>query len=159
MLKDVSSPLTAVNKFISPLIFLGVIIYALYQANLVFHLSLISSLIDLALVAIILFLLVIPAMKVKRVAFDENYLYVSNYFKEIQVPLSNIAEVSQSFWQRGRSERVSIRFKEPTVFGGKIFFYPSLRILGQGEHPVVDEIKQAIGNQDINSFQQFSRLN
>ena len=159
--KDVSSPLTFVNKFIKPLIFPGVLVYASYKFNFPLYSNSILLLIAPALILKILFLVIMPAIKVKKVAYDDHYLYVSSYFKEIQVPLTDIANVSQSFWQRARSrelsESVTIFFKQPTVFGAKIFFNPSVRFFGGGEHPVVAELKRVIGDHYLNSAQQFSR--
>lgn len=59
----------------------------------------------------------------KVVSIDDRFLYVSNFFKEIAVPISEIEEVKKddsSF----RNGAVVVRLKSPTEFGQEIKFIP-----------------------------------
>lgn len=68
------------------------------------------------------------AMKYMKVSVDDKFLYVSNYRKEISIPLSEIADVTQNVWVRGRP--VTIHLKTVSPFGRKIRFLPKSRDLG-----------------------------
>jgi hypothetical protein len=81
----------------------------------------------------------------KSVKLDGDDLLVSNYRKQIQIPLSNVKDVSQI----GRF--VTVTFKSTSGFGKEIRFMTrfaykiDLLTLGFGEHPVVKELKQRAG--------------
>lgn len=77
----------------------------------------------------------------KRVRMSLDSLHISNYLKEIQVPLSRIAEVRERRWLGPRT--VMVRFREPTAFGATIRFRPTLLPMFWREHPVVAELRQA----------------
>lgn len=86
-------------------------------------------------------LLYFTVMKYMKVSTDDRFLYVSNYLKEIAIPLSNIADVTEIVWLRGHP--VTIHLKTPSEFGSKITFMPK----SQGfkffqPHPVVGELKE-----------------
>ncbi len=79
-------------------------------------------------------------MKYKKVSVDDDFLYASNYLKEIKISLSDISDVTEIVWIRGHP--VTIHLKTPSEFGSKITFTPK----SQGfkffqPHPVVDELK------------------
>lgn len=79
-------------------------------------------------------------MKFQKVSVDERFLYVSNFLKEIEIPLSEISDVTEIVWIRGHP--VTIHLETPTAFGRKITFMPN----SQGfkffrPHPVVAELK------------------
>lgn len=79
----------------------------------------------------------------KRVRMDDRALYISNYMKEIVVPLSNVAELTESWWLSDHP--VTIRFHSATEFGSHIVFTPKLRWFGAwSSHPVVAEIRGAV---------------
>lgn len=79
---------------------------------------------------------------VKWVAIDEmnSRLYVSNYRKEISIPLSHIVDVKESIWSDPR--RVKITLSEPSEFGDKVLFFATYRFGGilAGPHPIVNEL-------------------
>jgi hypothetical protein len=79
-------------------------------------------------------------VSLKAVSVDDEFLYVSDYFKEISVPLSEIEDVTQSGWIKNQS--VKIHLSPPSEFGDKIAFMPTTRFFNFGSHPVVDELKQ-----------------
>jgi hypothetical protein len=78
----------------------------------------------------------------KRVRMDDRALYISNYRREIAVPLREVAEVTGVWWNRDR--QVTIRLHSETEFGSKIVFMPKQRWLAWGPHPVVAEIRSAV---------------
>ena len=61
-------------------------------------------------------------MKYMVVSIDDDFLYVSNYSKEISTPLSNIEKVTELVWVRGHP--VTIHLKTASDFGSKIVFTP-----------------------------------
>ena len=80
-------------------------------------------------------------MKFQKVSVDADFLYVSNFIKEIKIPLSEIYDVTEIVWLRGHP--VTIHLKKPSEFGLKITFMPK----SQGfkffkPHPVVPELKE-----------------
>lgn len=82
----------------------------------------------------------------KKVRMDETNLYVSNYLRDISVPLDMIAEVSENGWLT--SHPITIRFQCETRFGRIISFMPTLRFLHWGSHPVAAELRRAAGEPD-----------
>ena len=80
------------------------------------------------------------SFRLKAVSVDENLLYVSNYLKEIAIPLSHIYDVTENVWLN--THPVTIHLKSPSEFGGRIVFMPKTRFLFFSSHPVVKELKQ-----------------
>lgn len=62
-------------------------------------------------------------MRIKWVALDEEYIYVSNFFKVFRYTYSSISGIEESriLWAR----RIKIEFHAPTAFGKSIFFLSS----------------------------------
>ncbi len=61
--------------------------------------------------------------RIKWVAMDEDYLYVSNFFKSLQYTYDSIAKVEETkvlFWQK-----VTLHFHASTKFGPSIVFINS----------------------------------
>jgi hypothetical protein len=80
--------------------------------------------------------------RLKKVSMDGQFLYVSDFSNEIQVPLSAISKVTENRWDN--SHPVTIYFSQPTDFGQKITFMPTIRMFGfWSSHPVVDKIRSA----------------
>ena len=80
-------------------------------------------------------------IRLKEVSVDENFLYVSNYLKEIAIPLSEIQDVTENVWVN--IHPVTIRLNSPSEFGDKIVFMPRVRFFEFfSSHPVVDELKE-----------------
>ena len=79
----------------------------------------------------------------KRVRMDERQLYVSNYFREIDVPFSAITNVKQNRWINSRP--ITIYFRDATQFGDRVTFMPKQRIQFWRIDPVVNELKQLAG--------------
>lgn len=79
----------------------------------------------------------------KRVRMDERALYISNYFTEIVVPLTEVTEIRRSLY--GSLNPTTIEFGSPTAFGSSIEFLPAFRwgsLLGSP--PVTEEIREAV---------------
>ncbi len=68
-------------------------------------------------------LLAFSLMRLKRVEADEHYFYVTNYFKTARYPFHNIEQVVESKFFLFRT--ATIIFKEPGIFGKRVFFIPS----------------------------------
>ena len=80
-------------------------------------------------------------VRLKRVSVDDNFLYVSNYLKEIAIPLSDIHDVTENRWFN--IHPVTIRLKASSEFGDKIVFMPTTRFFAFfSSHPVVSELKE-----------------
>jgi hypothetical protein len=80
------------------------------------------------------------SMRLKAVSIDDNFLYISNYLKEVSVPFSNVRDITEL---RLRGHPVTIHFKEKTEFGSKITFLPKMRFFNfASSHPVVSELKE-----------------
>ncbi|MGP0092592.1 MAG: hypothetical protein ACLPKB_22015 [Xanthobacteraceae bacterium] len=80
----------------------------------------------------------------KRVCLDEATIYISNYVREISVPLNLIEDVTENRWINIRP--VTIKFRHPTDFGDKVTFMPRTRVFWPGKpNPIVAEL-QALAN-------------
>jgi hypothetical protein len=77
----------------------------------------------------------------KRVRADDRALYVSNYLKEISVPVGLIDRVTENRWIN--IHPVTIHLSADTEFGRKIVFMPKARMaFVWSRHPVVGEIER-----------------
>ena len=82
-------------------------------------------------------------VRLKRVRMDDKVLYISNYTREITVPLANVAQVSENRWLN--SHPVTIEFHSGTEFGSRVVFMPKFRWFAfLSSHPVVQEIRVAV---------------
>jgi hypothetical protein len=76
----------------------------------------------------------------KKVRMDQDSLYISNFRKEIVVPLSSIGSVTENRWIN--IHPITIHFRAPTEFGNKVTFMPTSRFFGfWSSHPVVEELR------------------
>lgn len=82
--------------------------------------------------------------KYKRVWIDESFLYVSNHLKEINIPLSNISEVTEIAYIRGHP--ITIHLTISSEFGKKITFTPKANgFRFFRANPLVNELKLLAG--------------
>jgi hypothetical protein len=124
-----SSPFTFLMKFIVPAIFIGVGLYGLI-ATLVqaFFLQLaisdtIKPLLFLGFwLSFTLTLSDFTLFPMKKVSFDEDFLYVSNYLRKIRISLCCVEYVKETRF--GNYIDVAITLKEESAFGRKIKFIP-----------------------------------
>src|SRR5215216_5278543 len=63
-------------------------------------------------------------IRLKVVSIDDDYLYISNYIKEMRVPLSDIYDVTENRWVN--IHPVTIHLKSPSAFGANIVFMPQI---------------------------------
>lgn len=80
--------------------------------------------------------------RLKRVEMDEEFVYVSNFWKTARYPWHNIESITETT----RVYRtINISFKTPGVFGKQIFFLPSKRYrLFKDAHPqIINAVGQA----------------
>jgi hypothetical protein len=81
-------------------------------------------------------------VRLKRVALDDKVLFISNYAKEVPVPLRDIEDVTENRWLN--THPVTIHFHRDTEFGSSIVFMPKVRWFAFfSPHPVVAELHAA----------------
>ena len=82
-------------------------------------------------------------MRLKKVALDGDVLLISNFRKEIAIPLRDVDHVTGSIFMS--PELVWLHFRRPTEFGTKIVFMGKWRFFsGFTRHPVVKELQRLI---------------
>ena len=78
----------------------------------------------------------------KRVSLTDTDLHVSNFRREIVVPLRDIDEVHENRWGGGR--HITVRFTKRTEFGHEIVFMPLARPFALfSPNPLVATLRQA----------------
>ena len=85
------------------------------------------------------------SLHLKRVRILNDAIYVSNYIKEVRIPLDEIVDVAQNRWvnlQVNALRPVTIRFRSITAFGRQIMFMPKRRLIEDWTHPIVSELRQ-----------------
>jgi hypothetical protein len=83
----------------------------------------------------------------KRVSMNGGELIVSNYAREIRVPLRRIRRISESRFQNPRS--IKLAFDEDLGFGASIVFIPAQIFLWRWqEHPIARQLRQ-LSNTDL----------
>jgi len=81
-------------------------------------------------------------IRLKRVALDDQALYISNYHREIVVPLRDIEFVTESRWIN--IHPITIHLQRDTEFGTRIVFMPKVRWFAFcSSHPIVAELRAA----------------
>jgi len=86
------------------------------------------------------------AWRRKHVSVDEQFLYATNYLKEIAVPLSEIARVT--YFGLGNIRTVTVHLRSRSEFGHSIKFNPPYHsFFGIDEPPVVDELRRLVREQ------------
>ena len=76
----------------------------------------------------------------KRVILAGDKLLVSNYLREIEVPLSRVEYVDDPDWSSLR--RITLALREPSEFGDQIIFSPAFFEAGG----IVRELKSRLEN-------------
>lgn len=88
-------------------------------------------------------------IRLKKVGIFGDSLYVSNYQKEIKIPLSEVADVTENVWVN--IHPVTIHLKNESEFGNKIVFMPTFRAFAfWSSHPIVDELITLANSQKTN---------
>jgi hypothetical protein len=81
--------------------------------------------------------------RLKRVCIDKKTIFVSNYLKEIQVPLVKIENINSGLLSRPRL--ITVKFINKTLFGSSIVFAPPSGFFDFDHYPIEAEIRDAIG--------------
>lgn len=81
----------------------------------------------------------------KVVSLDGPNLWVSNFRKEIAVPLSEVKQVAEV--EQFRFKLIVLDLKRPTEFGRRIKFMPGAQLRLWKEHSVVGELRRLIESQ------------
>ena len=137
MKRPVSSSLTVIYKFIFPSLWIGMFGLGAVLSFSDGDDSAWHFLVALCVGACAFCFLLFP---LKIVHIVPGSIVVSNFFKTIQVPFSQISNVTEWRWINIRP--VWIHFKEPTEFGTKIMFMPTLHLWPFRAHPIVGELKR-----------------
>ena len=87
------------------------------------------------------FILAIVA-PLKRIAMDDENLYVSNYRREIVIPLRDVESVTENRWIN--IHPVTLHLRRESEFGSKIIFMPPARWFNFPSHPIVKTIRDAV---------------
>lgn len=85
--------------------------------------------------------------RIKKVEYDDEYLYVSNFLKTVRVPLSRVCEM----WEvsdRVRPRHIFISFKDQTPFGRRIVFWPSPQVRQSGVSSLVRKLQTLAARDD-----------
>lgn len=146
MRKKISSQATFFIKFIFPAIWLigfgQHMLSDLPKSFIEMNPDLFLS-IGFFLVGVIIFGLL--AFPLKEVFIDEEFIYLSNYFREDKISLRHIERVSETFLTNPKL--VIVRFKDRTIFGKRIIFIPQDRWFAPlRKHPIVNDIKDLVNN-------------
>lgn len=84
----------------------------------------------------------------KKVILTSDSLIVSNYFREITIPVEMIERVTENCWINIRP--VTVHFRCTTDFGERITFMPKIKLflLFWKSHPVIEELRQATASKN-----------
>jgi hypothetical protein len=86
-------------------------------------------------------------MRLKRIRINEKTIFISNYLKEIQVPLRDVINISEI--SLINIHPVFLTFQSSTEFGKKIVFMPKIRFTVDlkemfSSHPVAGELREIV---------------
>jgi len=143
MRRELSSKQTFFLKIILPIFFIALITAATF--GIIFSSrsgEILPVIIMFPLIGFVaIFSMYFTLMRYKKVSVDDEFLYVSNYLKETEIPVSDIAGVTEIKWIRTRP--ITIHLKNDSEFGRKIVFMPKFngfRIFA--DNPIVAELKE-----------------
>jgi hypothetical protein len=149
MIRQISSRLTFFYKFILPGIFALSIINIGIQYLTGWSLGPFPGITGIIILwpVSLMILSILFLSPLKKIYVDERNLYVSDYRTDATIPVTNIERISETFLSEPR--RVTIHFKEPTIFGEKVVFiaayrfvlFPMLR-----SHPIVSELREMVSS-------------
>ncbi len=151
--KRLSSHLTFFNKFIVPFLTLifAVIAIRFYSPAEIQRVPPLLMLMLFLAFAGSLVMSVWMSYKIKRVYVHGDHLLISDYKKEIAVPLSNIYDVTEMRWMQ--PYWITISFRRPTEFGDSILFIPPFRLLSFWvANPLVEEIRSIAASRPYRSW-------
>jgi hypothetical protein len=83
------------------------------------------------------------ARRLKFVSIDEEFVYVSQFRNQIQIPLTHIERVKENFG--ARPKLITLTLNHPSEFGTEIVFVATpLVFTAFRSHPIVQEIERAV---------------
>lgn len=140
MREKISSKLTFLHKFIIPSIILLSILETYFTDSHIFDFVLQKEILFIA-VTTGAYLFFWFHLRSKEVSIEGDFLYVSNFLKEIKIPLSEVRKVTEMSLMNPNP--VTIHLKNETRFGRKIIFIPTYRMFSFfSSHPIVEELKE-----------------
>jgi hypothetical protein len=77
--------------------------------------------------------------RLKRVQVDDEALYVSNYWSETRIPLTEVSHFTQSYMSSPAT--VTIHLRGQSAVGQRIVFIPEFRWVMFGTHPIITELQ------------------
>jgi len=98
------------------------------------------SIASLAMCVVLAILQIRSNRRLKRVALTDTALHVSNFWRELAVPLGDVEAVDHVDSGLGR---VVIRFARDTAFGRRIEFIP-IGFSPPTPHPIIAELRAAV---------------
>lgn len=141
MRKKISSKLTFLHKFIIPSIILLAILEAYFTDSYIFDSFVLQKEIIFIAITTGAYLFLWFHLRCKEVSIEGDFLYVSNFLKEIKIPLSEVGKVTEMFLMNPNP--VTIHLKHETRFGKKIVFIPTYRMFSFfSSHRIVEELKE-----------------
>ena len=150
----ISSRWTPFYKFVIPAAIAALLVYGDYAVWVAQHSVIRNTLpgilspeawpLLLALSAGLMLVVLWTAVPLKRVIFTKTGLRVSNYLREITVPLGDVDEVGHLGWTPPR--RATIRFRVGTGFGRSITVIPPIQLTLKirTESEVLEQVRRAI---------------
>lgn len=149
MRRPLSSELTFFWKVIFPTLWLGGfgtgIVFVLAQADMGGGVNSNgpSGIICVLPVALLggAFILYVWCMRLKSVSMDDEALYVSNYLKQVRIPLTDVRKVEQHCIPN--THPIEITFNRPTPFGGSIVFMGRMGLFDWRDIDQVQLIREA----------------
>ena len=143
--RNYSSSVTLLYKFVFPAIWIALCGMFVFQLSRMvsqtgtYRNSVLLGLILLWAAGSIFFLRV--SLPLLRVQLRDGHLYASNYFDEIEIHPSDIAEVTQNQWVKFRP--ITIHLRTRSELGQRISFMPPVRIIFRFwvQDPIVEELR------------------
>ena len=88
--------------------------------------------------------------RLRKVILDRDTLIISNYSRDVSVPLTSISQVKGSRW--AKTKDIIITFDHDIGFGDKVVFVPKTRWLWPWqEHPIAAEMRKLAGIAETNA--------
>jgi len=81
-------------------------------------------------------------VRLKKVTLDDDILLISDFKKEIAIPLRNVERVTGSILIS--PELVWLHLRLPTEFGNTVIFMPPMRWFPFSKHPIVRQLQRRI---------------
>ena len=146
-MRTLSSEWTFFYKFVSPVLWGGLFAYMILVMFAVTGSFNFAGTFQFAILLVVTVLACgwwfWTSVRLKKVTLKDDLLLISNFRKQIEIPLRDIERVSGSILMN--PELVWLHLTSPTEFGSKIVFMAKFRFFsGFTRHPVVEELERLI---------------